>query len=77
MIVAIIVAYLHCFLQLTWADLGLVIFVERLGVKQADDVLGKFEKLSALYKRLAEHPKIASWIASTSQTPISPGFVLH
>lgn len=62
--------------NLTWADLGLIILFGRLGINEGDNVLVKYEKLRALHKRLLEHPKIATWIANNSKTPIFAGFLL-
>ena len=59
--------YLHFYLQMTWADIHLLVrreFLDRDKVEMNVDWT-KFPKLVALMDRVAKHPKIAAWIAKT------------
>ena len=54
--------------QLTWADLNLLVFTDwgKLGDNEA--ILNKYPKLKALVKRVESVPEVAAWIAKRPVT---------
>ena len=59
------------FLQWTWADFAVSLFVSGL-IQKADnpDIAAKLPGLAALAKSVEEIPQIAAWIAKRPDTPM-------
>jgi len=54
--------------ELTWADLGFLILIDRLKYCGADCEIGKRSKLDALRHRVEAVPKIAEWLGKRPKT---------
>jgi glutathione S-transferase len=54
--------------ELTWADLGFIVFVGWLSMAGADTQLAKYPKLTALRERVEKVPKVAAWLAKRPVT---------
>ena len=58
---------LHCFFQITWADVqfyNMMEFPKTMGVNMNVE---KFPKLHAVFKKVESHPQIQEWISKRPQ----------